>query len=356
MISGAASSRQSERKSDSTNRSNAVVPNSTQANLGNSEAGLPIENHRSFQRNVKTPQKENRLSDNKEGVNMSKAGSLVSVKGKVPMYKNDVTVDNITVEIEPNDLIPRKPSVVKPEYPWRVGGTTKRKQERKQEAEEVKQEPKESSGKKVRTILPKTISAKPPSVTDTGSKSQVMIPVTLKTPCKTCHKMITASSIQELKEHKCDPAPEPRDTTFICPQVNCGQKLSSKNALQYHQKHCHEQVVRKGHDIMSIATNELVGGSAEKRLLNTDFYGDAHRKSFVCPYEGCNKSYNAKTYLIQHERLHTGINIIKLLNPRLLINCLYLAGERPYKCNNCGKGFSRVLDLKKHNLLKVCTR
>ena len=234
---------------------------------------------------------------------MSKAGSLVSVKGKVPMYKNDVTVDNITVEIEPNDLIPRKPSVVKPEYPWRVGGTTKRKQERKQEAEEVKQEPKEPSGKKVRTILPKTISAKPPSVTDTGSKSQVMIPVTLKTPCKTCHKMITASSIQELKDHKCNAA-----APFICPQVNCGQKLSSKNALQYHQKHCHEQVVRKGHDIMSMS-KEMVGGPAQKRLYPSsvsEYARVSPKKTFVCPYEGCNKSYNAKTYLIQHERMHTG--------------------------------------------------
>ena len=100
---------------------------------------------------------------------------------------------------------------------------------------------------------------------------------------------------------------------------------------------------------MSIATNELVGGQAEK--LASDFVQHVQhipeasklvqvqpqqqqQKLYVCPYEGCNKSYNAKNYLVNHERLHTG--------------------ERPYTCNNCGKGFSRVLDLKKHNLLKVC--
>merc|ERR1719400_392356 len=60
----------------------------------------------------------------------------------------------------------------------------------------------------------------------------------------------------------------------------------------------------------------------------------AGKKMFVCPYAGCSKSYNVRTYLIQHERTHTG--------------------EKPFKCNNCGKMFSRVLDLKKHTLLKVC--
>ena len=45
---------------------------------------------------------------------------------KVPMFKNDVSVDNMVVEIEPNDLFPRKAGGVKPEYPWKVGGTAKR--------------------------------------------------------------------------------------------------------------------------------------------------------------------------------------------------------------------------------------
>ena len=55
-------------------------------------------------------------------------GDKVALAGhqKVPMYRNDVSVDNMVVEIEPNDLFPRKAGGVKPEYPWKVGGTAKR--------------------------------------------------------------------------------------------------------------------------------------------------------------------------------------------------------------------------------------
>ena len=55
-------------------------------------------------------------------------GEKVALTGqqKVPMYRNDVSVDNMVVEIEPNDLFPRKAGGVKPEYPWKVGGAAKR--------------------------------------------------------------------------------------------------------------------------------------------------------------------------------------------------------------------------------------
>ena len=110
---------------------------------------------------------------------------------KVPMFKNDVSVDNMVVEIEPNDLIPRKSGNVKPEYPWKVGGPGRRtaaSRERKPEAD----------------LSSRTADRESPCKTKTSS--QIMIPVTLKTPCKTCHQMITASSLQELKEHVCNVA------------------------------------------------------------------------------------------------------------------------------------------------------
>ena len=105
--------------------------------------------------------------------------------------------------------------------------------------------------------------------------------------------------------------------------------FGNKKSLQYHQKHCHEGQLtnrKPPMDIMTIATNELVGVGVSDRKqvsssLNTTFGHNqsfsvpkpqqtavqvAPKKIFACPYEGCNKSYHAKTYLIEHERLHTG--------------------------------------------------
>lgn len=292
---------------------------------------------------------------------------------KVPMYRNDVSVDNLVVEIEPNDIFPKKSGGVKPEYPWKVGGATKKSNLIKDRKIEVSRErsvlsiEKQSPGKRVRSILPKAdapgtssfgvapplkTSPTPQSSSSPGTgQGQIMIPVTLKTPCKVCNKFIVASSLNDLKNHVCSLVDEKK---VLCPDLSCGKKFSSKNALKYHQKHCHPTsppVQKKEVDIMLIATSELVGagdkdkgelqliGNQENFSSNLGGYLDVThpnrpKRSFVCPYKGCMKSYTAKNYLVQHERIHTG--------------------ERPYSCKNCGKDFSRVLDMKKHQLLKVC--
>ena len=219
----------------------------------------------------------------------------------------------------------------------------------------------------MRSILPKSEPPAPrppptPSTTSAGP-GQIMIPVTLKTPCKNCKKLIIASSLSDLKNHVCAVPEEKRE---LCPVLSCGKRFTSKNALKYHHKHCHSANVptqKKEVDIMSIATSELVGatdknnktgeleliGNQDKlELINNQenfssnlggflapsSQSTSPKRTFVCPYKGCIKSYTAKSYLIQHERIHTG--------------------ERPFSCNNCGKDFSRVLDMKKHKLLKVC--
>ena len=80
--------------------------------------------------------------------------------------------------------------------------------------------------------------------------------------------------------------------------------------------------------------------------------GVVAKKMFVCPYAGCSKSYNVKNYLIQHERTHTGEHCGN--RGEFIISIFLFLGEKPFKCKNCGKGFSRVLDLKKHILCKSC--
>ena len=121
---------------------------------------------------------------------------------------------------------------MKPEYPWKVGGVTKKALASKdkkdfwskelpvtqaQQAVSLKLEPdpdtdgtKDSPNKKIRKILPKvevgsTSSplAKGSNLVNMKNMNQIMIPVTLKTPCRNCNSMIVASSLAELKKHVC---------------------------------------------------------------------------------------------------------------------------------------------------------
>ena len=70
-----------------------------------------------FKSNIKILQKENRiLRTDEEDVNSKfteKPTSTCDGQLKVPMFKNDVSVDNMVVEIAPNDLIPHKSGNVK---------------------------------------------------------------------------------------------------------------------------------------------------------------------------------------------------------------------------------------------------
>ena len=277
-----------------------------------------------------------------DGGNDPQDMSKTSPVSKIALFNNDVSVDEMVVEIEPEDLIPRKSGNVKAEYPWKVGGATKKGgnyNPRDKRAEYEKQEKPDSPCKKMRTILPKTPGQDTPApkpisastTTPVGVKplNQIMIPVTLKTPCKDCNKMIVASSLQELKNHICEA------NALVCEISGCGRKFTNRNSFQYHQKHCHtysQTVIKKDVDIMSIATNELVGASEQKNYSEGNYVGDpnnsfppqysektpgvdkggvvqvnaAGKKMFVCPYAGCSKSYNVRTYLIQHESTHTG--------------------------------------------------
>merc|ERR1719411_1591302 len=104
----------------------------------------------------------------------------------------------------------------------------------------------------MRTILPKSHTAPEPSVAAKTS-SQIMIPVTLKTPCKTCHQMITASSLQELKEHVCNVTVTTKEQ-HVNSVSNCGKMFGNKKSLQYHQKHCHEGQLTNRKPPMDIMT------------------------------------------------------------------------------------------------------
>lgn len=268
---------------------------------------MPANDPRSVEKENRSQQQDNMKSPKKS-------------PQKVAMFKNDVSVDNMVVEIEPDDLIPRKSGNVKAEYPWRVGGTNGKRNVPSKTTYKVAEttvEPKplpssdkgDSPNKKMRTILPKGAAQEQSSK---GSSGQVMIPVTLRTPCKLCNTIITASSLQEFKAHNCSGAVSPQ-SEMVCNIGNCGRKFNNKNSYQYHIKHCHnpsnvptpQQTATIPPSSSSQHYSNMPPQDPNIIPVNPQLSGPPN-KPFACPYEGCNKSYHAKTYLIQHERLHTG--------------------------------------------------
>ena len=125
--------------------------------------------------------------------------------------------------------------------------------------------------------------------------------------------MISASNVQDLQHHVC-PA---KFKNVECTVKNCDKKFFTQLTLRYHLKHYHR-----------IGVKEV----AKKSKPVIENANDVNKK-FSC--DNCGKKYKTKSYLEEHKRsAHTG--------------------ERPFSCDNCSKGFTRILDLKKHQLLKVC--
>jgi len=117
---------------------------------------------------------------------------------------------------------------------------------------------------------------------------------------------------------------------FMIPIANVTKKLPEFSTLLYQSsssKQTSEEVAKTDDvtQINTLNTNKTDQKSAESSTTS-------HK--FVCSWPNCSKSYSVETYLIEHRRTHTG--------------------DRPFTCSNCSRGFTRIMDLKKHQLLKVC--
>ena len=166
------------------------------------------------------------------------------------------------------------------------------------------------------------IAINPPTTVKNATNGQYMIPVTLLTPCKNCQKMISASNVQDIQHHVC----AAKFKNVHCTVQNCDKKFFTQMTLRYHLKHYHRIGQNKEVVAKKSKPNEC------KNSANED---NDPSKKFICAFANCGKRYRTKGYLAEHKRsAHTG--------------------ERPFICDNCTKGFSRILDLKKHQLLKVC--
>ena len=90
---------------------------------------------------------------------------------------------------------------------------------------------------------------------------------------------------------------------------------ASKEPLKYFCATCHRGFSRK---------NRL-----EKHIINKHADVDEDiRKSFKCPYKGCDKGFAEKGNLSVHMRIHSG--------------------EKPYACTHCDKRFSNLGNWRDH--------
>lgn len=193
-----------------------------------------------------------------------------------------------------------------------------------------------SGSKKVRKILPKKKDEKMSSaaVKTHVQNGQYMIPVTVMTPCKNCNVMIKAASVQDIQNHACSS----KEKSVNCVVDGCRKKFFTQYTLRYHLKFYHKMGQIKICSAKKDDNSQVVNQSSTTTATSpssTSSSVNVDSAKYVCSWPNCTKAYRLKGYLDQHYRVHTG--------------------EKPFSCNNCSRGFSRILDLKKHQLLKVCT-
>ena len=183
------------------------------------------------------------------------------------------------------------------------------------------------------------------------------MPVTIVTQCKTCKASIKANNVTDIQDHVCFDAENNKkqkqpNKCITCTENGCNKKFYAQVTLRYHLKHYHRlgnknlksKIInacvddqQHHQDPESATENDEVVSISRKNNNDKDGDGVGEEeigKKFRCTWPNCEKAYSAKNFLIEHYRTHTG--------------------DRPYACSNCDKTFSRILDVKKHQLLKVC--
>merc|ERR1719219_1756387 len=191
------------------------------------------------------------------------------------------------------------------------------------------------------------------------SNGLFMMPVTIVTQCKTCKASIKANNVTDIQDHVCfDSArmnkKNQQSKCIICTEKGCNKKFYAQVTLRYHLKHyhglgkntlkskniasCADELVHHQDPELSATENDEIVSISQKNNNDNKDGGNGYsteeigKKLFRCNWPNCEKAYSAKNFLIEHIRTHTG--------------------DRPYACSNCDKTFSRILDVKKHQLLK----
>jgi len=272
-----------------------------------------------------------------------------------PMKYAKDTMDNMVIEVEPNAIL-------------RPNATHNFKRNATDFDGSATADQNSIRSKKMRKILPKQLSISGdqtqlchPSNAVKTSNGLFMMPVTIVTQCKTCKASIKANNVTDIQDHVCfDSArmnkKNQQSKGITCTEKGCNKKFYAQVTLRYHLKHyhglgkntlkskiiasCADQLVHHQDPELSATENDEIVSISQKNNNDNKDCGNAYsteeigKKLFRCTWPNCEKAYSAKNFLIEHIRTHTG--------------------DRPYACSNCDKTFSRILDVKKHQLLKVC--
>ena len=88
-----------------------------------------------------------------------------------------------------------------------------------------------------------------------------MIPVTIMAPCKKCNAMISASNVQDIKNHNCSS----KGKKVLCTVDGCNKKFFTQVTLRYHMKHYH----KLDQSSSSKQTSEEVAKTDDVTQINT---------------------------------------------------------------------------------------